>query len=83
VKVKVLYKLVKHQGQGHQVFPWYPQKGFITWNSNLKYHNHDANYSKVIAKAKGCNTQIKHKVKVTMSKVLIPMERSFPQGIFM
>ena len=51
-KFKVLNKQVKHQGQGHKLIHWFPMKGSVTRNINVKCHSHSTYHSKDIAKVK-------------------------------
>ena len=52
-KVKVFQKLVKLQGQGHEVIKlWYHVKGLVTRNTHVQYESPISNSKKVMAKVK-------------------------------
>ena len=66
-------KLVKCQGQKIK----YLQKDLITRDIHVKYQNSSTHYSKVISKIKFLKNRSHSQVKVTRSKIMVPMNRSY------
>ena len=55
---------------------WYQWKGLVTRNVHMKYESPTSSGFEAMAKVKVFKSRSNFKVKVTRSKILVPMERS-------